>query len=256
MLKSSKLVLGLGLLLGASVAFLPSGSYATRMFVFQNNEVRLNVEGILGLEVTRHDAGTGFDYVVETDPQDSSVVTNEYYSGTFLPGTSTTNLGKTTFRVTCNYLSYEENSTVVPGCENGWTVSAESQKPNSNGYAAMTPANNANNYRIKSDASKALSSADANWLVQIGTVTGETFLPTPVTAYTSASSNSFGGAIPANGSAAVVVEGNTFSGSAGSGYTYNGPQLFTATYGFSAGGATADTYTGIIKYTLAIKTNS
>lgn len=271
MLKSSKLVLALALLLGGSCAVLPSRSFAATRIESVDAQVSATVTGYIAFSATAHTPGSSTTY-------DS---TNNKYVGTFRPGDNTSNFGTTTFQVYCNYRTtaygvstpdYEDSdsdgdtdelitTTAYNGtdCGNGWSVSAASTTAAS-GAATMVGANHG--YAIKSTplATNPLTGATSNWVMQVAgvskTVSGSTFAPAPAN-YTSGSGN-YGSLspVPAYGDAKTVITGATFR-NISSTMTYIGPEEFTATYGFVAGlDAIADTYNGSVVYTLHVNAAS
>lgn len=243
MAKSIRLIIITGVLLGLSVTLLPLRSYATGEDVAEST-IRATIDGALSLTATAHTPGTGYSY------------SEGAYSGTFNAGASTENLGTTTFEVECNFLTYQttENqvATTHRGCENGWNVTAESSSA-SNGYAAMD-GTGSNSYKILSNSANGLTSSQPNWLMKVTGVTQSGVTPTPAAAY----SNVFGSIPHATSASKTIVTGNTFDTTTTPGTNiYIGKQSFTVTYGFGAGTiAPADTYTGVITYTLAINAAS
>ena len=264
MLKSTRLVLIFGTLLGLSVAFLPQASRATT-FVQSIDRVSATIDGYLAFDAIAHQAGTpasgSSSYAYDS--------TNNRYTGTFEVGSHTgaTGLGTTTYRVTCNYLA--DNDFTPNTCQYGWNVTATSTYYNATTHEAeMRGGNPANAYTIKSITANGLTGANSNWLMKV-TGDSRTYMDGstvhPVGAQYTDSNNSISRdyrdfeAVPYfNSSSKVVVNGNTFTPVSGTPttYTYKGYQEFDVTYGFSAGHATADTYTGIITYTLAINASA
>ncbi len=255
MLKSTRLVLIFGTLLGLSVAFLPQASRATT-FVQSIDRVSATIDGYLA-----------FDAISHTPTDGTSTYTNNAYTGTFNVGDHTNAFGTTKYRVTCNYLA--DNDFTPNTCQYGWNVTATSTYYNaSTNEAEMRGGNQANAYTIKSITANGLTGANSNWLMKV-TGDSRTYMDGstvhPVGAQYTDSVNSIARdyrdfeAIPYyNSSSKVVVNGNTFTAVSGATttYTYKGYQEFDVTYGFSAGHATADTYTGIITYTLAINASA
>lgn len=248
MLKSTRLVLISGTLLGLSVAFLPQVSRATT-FVQSVDTVSATIDGYLAFDAVSHTPTTGV-----------STYANNAYTGTFQAGGHTEAFGTTKYRVTCNFLSDNDFTATIGTntCQHGWSVTAVAST-NDGSYATMTPANNQNAYRIKSDKSKGLSGSDSNWLMKVTGISrefnGNTTSPS---AYRSGNIN-YGvfESIPFNSvTEQTVVTGNTFTyDDQEDTYSYNGYQEFNVTYGFAAGMATADTYTGEITYTLHLNPN-
>ena len=260
MLKSSRLVAITGCLLGLSVTLLPLGTHAVTITQEEVN-VSATINGYLSLVAVSHTDTTG---ISTYDDQTNT------YSGTFNVGDHTDAFGTTRYQVSCNFLTHDvtdehDNTTTVRGCENGWNVTAEADNYNATtDEAEMIPSLGTNAYRIKSIKANGLTGANSNWLMKVAGVTrtfnGNTTTPTPQS-YTDTTHNiarNYGDAnfeaIPYyNASRADIVHGNTFTGSGTpTTYSYNGYQEFDVTYGFSAGHATADTYTGTITYTLSI----
>ena len=237
MLKSARLALSLGIVLGLSVATLPNRSYAGTLLVDSEDTVSATVLGYL--------AFSAIDHAYDTNVSTYDDVTNSYI-GTFSLMDST---------VTCNYISDpnpDASARLSGNCSNGWTVSAESEDV-SDGYAAMIPSDNAITYRIKSTdpATNPLSGTTANWLMKINgvakTYSGSSFSTSAV--------GTFGNfhLIPAKNNSANVASGNTFRTVNGHANTYIGPETFEAQYGFTAGmDAVAGSYTGSVIYTLHI----
>ena len=257
MLKSTRLVLTFGTLLGLSVAFLPQTSRAVT--VTQSiDTVSATIDGYLAFDAISH--------TPTTDVSTYDNVNNKYV-GTFNVGDHTNAFGTTKYRVTCNYLA--DNDFTPNTCQYGWNVTATSTYYNASTHEAeMRGANNANAYTIKSITASGLTGANSNWLMKI-TGDSRTYMDGstvhPAGAQYTDSVNSIARdyrdfeAIPySNSSSKVVVNGNTFTAVSGTPttYTYKGYQEFDVTYGFSAGMATADTYTGIITYTLAINASA
>lgn len=243
MLKSARLVLSLGVILGMSVATLPNASFAATSIIRQQQNVSATINGYLSFTATNHEANAGvttWDSLTDT------------YSGVFSIGDTTDNFGTTTFQVICNYIS-DPAEELNGDCSKGWQVKAESEDV-SNGYAAMVPSDQTNNYRILSttpaSAQNPISSTTANWLLKVNgiskTFSGSTFSTSPASGYSNFN------IIPAKNNATAVAEGNTFR-TINSVKTYIGEESFEAQYGFSAGGAVAGTYTGTVTYTLHIK---
>ena len=296
MLKSSRLVLALGTLLGASVAVLPATSFAATSITHSTDTVSATINGYLSFTEVSHTPGT-------TDGTKASTYdsTNKRYTGTFNLMDSTNNFGTTTYEVTCNYLSGRPyvldvndsdgdgnttetiqatsgshySSYVNTDCSQGWHVSAVSTNVD-NGYAVMVPSNNSNSFKIKS-TSAALSSTSANWKLKTAPVaiSGQSVTygsETKDAAALVALVNNMN--LSANTSYAdfnivpysatdvaagkTIVTADTFvSGGDSSKYVYLGPQRFAVTYGLTAGmDAVADTYTGEITYTLYINAAS
>ncbi|MBQ6130554.1 hypothetical protein IJI72_02620 [Candidatus Saccharibacteria bacterium] len=265
MLKSSKIVLCLGVLLGGSVAVLPTKVRATRAVDAAQVEVSLTLPRLLALEMI----GDGVPGTSTGGAATTWNSTTNAYSASFNVSDhsdATHPFGTTHYNVTCNYLAAatptsgsetaaEQAARLADDCSHGWLVSVAPAAA-SGGYAAMTPSNNSNAARIKSNSSNGLSGASSNWLLKIAGVAKTTdasgatvasYSPTPETAF----NNQFG-TIPA--SSGVVVTGNTFSDNGDDTYTYLGDQQFDAIYGVSAGtDVPADTYTGTLTYTLAIR---
>lgn len=255
MLKSTRLVLIFGTLLGLSVAFLPQASRATT-FVQSIDRVSATIDGYLA-----------FDAISHTPTDGTSTYTNNAYTGTFNVGDHTNAFGTTKYRVTCNYLA--DNDFTPNTCQYGWKVTAESTYYNaSTDEAEMRGGNPANAYTIKSIKASGLTGANSNWLMKI-TGDSRTYMNGSnehpagavhdATSHTPARNYTDFEAVPYdNGDSKVVVNGNTFTAVSGATttYTYKGYQEFDVTYGFSAGHATADIYTGIITYTLAINASA
>jgi len=257
MLKSTRLVLTFGTLLGLSVAFLPQASRAVT--VAQSvDRVSATIDGYLAFDAISHNWTEGvstYDNV------------NNKYVGTFNVGDHTDAFGITTYRVTCNYLS--DNDFTPNTCQYGWNVTATSTYYNATTHEAeMRGDNQANAYTIKSIKANGHDGSNSNWLMKI---TGDTrtymdgSLVHPTGATYTDTQNSIARdytdfeAVPySNSSSKVVATGNTFTSVAGTPttYTYKGYQEFNVTYAFSAGHATADTYTGEITYTLSINASA
>ncbi|MBQ8996435.1 hypothetical protein IJ095_00170 [Candidatus Saccharibacteria bacterium] len=266
MLKSTKIILGLGILLGGSVAVLPSRSFAAVTIVDATARVSATVSGVVGFSATDHAFETGTTYGLNYDS------TNNVYSGTFNVMDSTENFGTTTYEVLCNYRSatyssniyydsddngtydtvWEDDGTPVSpanaDCSAGWYVTADSTYDNGNGVAVMQQT--LPQYYISSTtpAGGTMASDTANWAMKVAgvskTVSGSTYAPAYASGY-----NTFH-AVPA--SAATVVSGNTFRTVSSVANTYIGTESFAVTYGFNAGMAVAGTYTGEVVYTLYI----
>lgn len=244
MVKSSRLVLGFGILLGLSAAILPHCSFAATRITSSTENVTATINGYIAFSATDHKENTG---VTVYDEQTNT------YSGTFSLMDSTTNFGTTTYEVICNYLSdpnSDPNERLSGNCSNGWTVSAESSTATDNA-ATMVPSDQSITYRIKSTSpsTNPLNGTKANWLMKVigvsKTVDTSTFTP---------SSTSYGyddfNIIPAKNNSATVVTGNTFR-TINSSTTYIGSESFRVQYGFTAGmDAVAGTYTGTVTYTL------
>ena len=263
MLKSSKIVLCLGLVIGGAVTVLPTQTRATRTVDEAEAEVSLTLSRVLALEMI----GDGVPGTSTGGAATTWSSVDNSYSASFEASDhsdATHPFGTTHYNVICNYLaaaapasetSEERATRLADDCSHGWQVSVAPSAA-SGGYAAMTPANGSNAARIKSNSTNGLSGTKANWLLKIAGVAKTTdaagntvasYSPTPESAF----SNQFG-TIPA--SSGVVVTGNTFASSGGSSYTYLGDQQFDAIYGVSAGfDVPADTYTGILTYTLSIR---
>lgn len=258
MLKSSRLVLATGTLLGLSVAFLPQNSRAVT--VAQSvDRVSAVVDGYLAFDAISHTPTSN----VSTYSTDTNT-----YSGTFNVGDHTDAFGTTRYRVTCNFLS--DNDFNPNTCQNGWNVTATSTYYNATTHEAeMRGSNNINVYTIKSIKANGLNGSESNWLMKITGVArnyqdGSTDHPSGAQYTDTAHGNLARNytdfeAIPyENASSSNVATGNTFTAVSGATttYTYKGYQEFDVTYGISAGHATADTYTGVITYTLSIKPNA
>lgn len=257
MLKSTRLVLTFGTLLGLSVAFLPQTSRAVT--VTQSvDRVSAIIDGYLAFDAISHTPTTN----VSTYNDQTNT-----YVGTFNIGDHTNAFGTTKYRVTCNYLT--DNDFTPNTCQYGWKVTATSTYYNATTHEAeMRGDNGANAYTIKSIEANGLTGANSNWLMKI-TGDSRTYMDSstihPAGAQYTDSTNNIARdyrdfeAIPySNSSSKVVVTGNTFTAVAGTPttYTYKGFQEFDVTYGFSAGMAVADTYTGEITYTLSINAAS
>lgn len=252
MLKSSRLVAITGCLLGLSVTLLPLGTHAVTITQTEA-DVSATIDGYVSFVAVSHTPNTG------TSTYDS---TNNKYEGTFNVGDHTNNFGTTRYQVSCNFLS---DSDFTPNtCQHGWTVTATSTYYNATTHEAEMRGNiQANSYTIKSITANGLTGANSNWLMKVSgvsrTFNGNTTAPAGANYTDSINSiarnyNDNFEAIPySNASSNAVATGNTFTCS-GNPVTcsYNGYQEFDVTYGFSAGHATADTYTGIITYTLSI----
>lgn len=252
MLKSSRLVAITGCLLGLSVTLLPLGTHAVTI-TQSVDTVSATIDGYISFLAVDHTATTG------TSTYDS---TNNKYVGTFNVGDHTEAFGTTRYQVSCNFLSdgdFNPNT-----CQYGWKVTATSTYYNATTYEAEMRGNlQANSYTIKSIKDNGLTGTNSNWLMKVTgvsrTFNGNTTAPSGAS-YTDSINNIARNynnqfeAIPySNATDKRVAEGNTFTyNSNTSTYSYNGYQEFDVTYGFSAGHATADTYTGIITYTLSI----
>lgn len=254
MLKSSRLVLITGSLIGLAVTMLPQTSRAVTIVQDEVN-VSATIDGILSLTATAHNTVGTADSTYTSS--------NNTYSATFNAAGYSTNFANTTYQVTCNYLSsatIEDVSGNAPSsCTNGWRVTATAGDYNATTHEAqMTPpAGSSNAARIKSIKANGLDGTSSNWLIKVTGTTRGGVTPTP---YTSGSVN-FADfeAIPLSTTDnKSVVTGNTFSCSGSPTVCeYNGYQEFVVTYGFSAGAATpADTYTGTITYTLSVNAAS
>lgn len=234
MLKSTRLILTFGTLLGLSVAFLPQASRATTITQDEVN-VSATINGILSLEAIAHANGTATYSSAENK-----------YSATMNAGSGTENFGMTTYRVTCNYLIENETD-----CSNGWKVTAASGTDD-NSYATMV-GSTGNTFKIQSVKANGLTGANANWLMKISNVTGNVNAIVPFSDNTLGRNYNNFDIIPITSDTnKTVVTGNTFTVSSGT-KTYNGTQSFNVTYGLSAGtSSVADTYTGSITYTLSL----
>lgn len=264
MLKSSKLVLGLGILVGLSIVALPTRSFAATRVIWRGDiDVTATVNGVIGFTPTQYLPGSGYSYDSESG-----------YIGSFLPYEYTSNIGATTYEVVCNYRSaaysgsvyldddedgiYETPATTSDGttitgansdCSSGWYVSAVSTYNDGNGNATMqtstTPA-----YTITSTSfdTNPLGGATANWGMRVNsiskTVDSESFSTTPATGYDTLH------AVPATSTS--VVSGNTFRTVGGVANTYIGNESFSVQYAFNAGFAAAGTYIGEVTYTLYV----
>lgn len=266
MLKSSKIVLCLGLLLGGSVAVLPTKTRATRVIDTAGAEVSLTLARVLALEMI----GDGVPGTSVGGAATTWNSTDNSYSASFNVSDhsdATHPFGTTHYNVICNYLaaaapasetSEERAARLADDCSHGWQVSV-SPAAASGGYAAMTPENGSNAARIKSNSANGLSGSKSNWLLKIAGVAKTTdasgatvasYAPTPETAF----NNQFG-TIPAT--SGTVVTGNTFASAGAGTFNYLGDQQFDAIYGVSAGyDVPADTYTGTLTYTLSIRAAS
>lgn len=265
MLKSSRLVAITGCLLGLSVTLLPLGTHAVTITQDEVN-VSATIDGYLSFLAVGHtDHTTDASY---TSTYDSGTNT---YSGTFNVGDHTDTFGTTRYQVSCNFLA--DNDFNPNTCHHGWTVSATVTNDNdasknydaSSHAAIMIPANPSNSYRIQSITANGLTGANSNWLLKVNgvsrTYNGHTTAPAgaqytdSVNGISRDYNNSFEALPYGNATNKRVATGNTFTpdtvGNVTT-YSYNGYQEFDVTYGFSAGHATADTYTGTITYTLAI----
>ncbi len=251
MLKSSRLVAITGCLLGLSVTLLPLGTHAVTI-TQSVDTVSATIDGYISFLAVDHTATAG------TSTYDS---TNNKYVGTFNVGDHTEAFGTTRYQVSCNFLA--DNDFTPNTCQHGWNVTATSTYYNATTYEAeMRPTLAANSYTIKSIKSNGLTGANSNWLMKVAgvsrTFNGNTTAPAGAN-YTDSINNIARNynnqfeAIPySNATDKRVATGNTFTDNGDSTYSYNGYQEFDVTYGFSAGHATADTYTGIITYTLSI----
>ncbi len=254
MLKSSRLVLITGSLIGLAVTMLPQTSRAVTIVQDEAN-VSATIDGILSLTATAHNTVGTADSTYTSS--------NNTYSATFNAASYSTNFANTTYQVTCNYLSsstIEDVSGNTPSsCTNGWRVTATASDYNATSHEAqMVPANGSNAARIKSIKANALDGTNSNWLIKVTGTTRDGVTPTP---YTNGSTINFANfeAIPlSTADNKSVVTGNTFNCSGSPTVCeYNGYQEFVVTYGFSAGAATpADTYTGTITYTLSVNAAS
>ena len=257
MLKSSRLVAITGCLLGLSVALLPLGSHAVTI-IRSTDTVSAIIDGYVSFAAVSHTPTT------DVSTYDS---TNNKYVGTFDVGGHTEAFGTTRYQVSCNFLA--DNDFTPNTCQHGWTVTATSTYYDATtDEAEMRGAIQANAYTIKSITANGLTGANSNWLMKVTgvsrTYNGNTTAPSGA-AYTDTAHNNLVRnyddhfeAIPYNNaSSSAVAEGNTFTCSGNPvSCSYNGTQDFDVTYGFSAGFATADTYTGIITYTLSINAAS
>ncbi|MBQ7802748.1 hypothetical protein IJ380_02725 [Candidatus Saccharibacteria bacterium] len=283
MLKSTKLVLSLGILLGGSVAVLPTRSFAATSITSETVNVSATVNGYLAFTEISHTPGTGYSKIIENQVEKG-------YSGTFNPMDSTNNFGTTVYEVTCNYNStktpyvlddndYDNDgntserilagaqsdgdegflysSYVNTNCANGWVVKAKSTKDDG-AYATMEPANTTlNPYKIKSTnpSTNPLDGTSANWLMKVAGVSNSKEIGSPASAATSYVSYADFNIIPAVTEQSVAT-GNPFQTVSSVANTYVGAQRFSVTYGFTAGmDAVADTYTGEIVYTLHVSPN-
>lgn len=257
MLKSSRLVAITGCLLGLSVTLLPLGTHAVTI-TQQEVNVSATIDGYISFLAVAHTPTTDVSTYDDT--------TNTY-AGTFNVGDHTEAFGTTRYQVSCNFLA--DNDFTPNICQNGWTVTAAAASYAATNEAQMVPANNANSYRIKSITANGLTGAESNWLMKVAGVTrtfnGNTSAPAGASYTDSVNNinrnyNNHFEAIPySNATNKAVATGNTFTPSSSQGattYSYNGYQEFDVTYGFSAGHATADTYTGVITYTLSINANA
>ena len=258
MLKSSRLVAITGCLLGLSVTLLPLGTHAVTI-TQQEVNVSATIDGYLSFVAVSHTPTTNVSSYDEAD--------NKYY-GTFNVGDHTEAFGTSRYQVSCNFLS--DNDFTPNTCQYGWNVTATSTYYNATTHEAeMRGGNQANAYTIKSNKANGLTGANSNWLIKI---TGDTRTSQdgstvhPVGAEYTDSDNNIARdytdfeAIPyGNATNKTVVTGNTFTPVTNGNtttYTYKGYQEFDVTYGFSAGHATADTYTGTITYTLSVNAAS
>lgn len=250
MLKSSRLVIISGLLLGLSVTLLPLSSYA----VADTNTVRAVVDGILSLTATAHTGSVqDSDYTATYDS------TNNIYAQTFAVGSASTTFGKTSYEVVCNFLSTttikDEGGTNNANCANGWKVNATADHYDSTSHAATMTQTGVTS-AISSIKANGWTGTTSNWGLRVS----PTGTHAPIAASYTDSVNSLSmnyatmEALPrSNASAQYVVYGDTFSESAGV-YTYLGPQTFDVVYGVSVGPEIpAGTYSGTITYTLVVK---
>ncbi|MBQ6320786.1 hypothetical protein IJI17_00995 [Candidatus Saccharibacteria bacterium] len=270
MLKSTKIVLSLGLALGASVAILPTRSFAAITIVTSEAQVSATIAGVVGLSATSHATGSNTSY-------DS---TNNIYTGSFLPHEYTDNFGTTTYEVLCNYRAanysgniyydsdgdetYEtiwkdsNNQPVAPAnadCAAGWKVQATAPAGYVSGGAAVMTTGGSPAYTIPSttptSTTSFASSTSANWGMKVAgiskTVSSTAFTPAPATGF------DVFHATPA--AATDVISGSTFRTVDGVANTYIGTESFSVTYGFNSGMAVAGTYTGQVEYTLYIGNN-
>ena len=259
MLKSSKLVLGLGVLLGLSVAVLPTRSFAAVTVKQSTPSVTATIAGLIGFSAINHTPKTNVTTYNST--------TNTY-SGTFNIMDHTDEFGITTYEVMCNYRSgtpydyYDENFPDNPvsmsyyantDCANGWEVKAISSTKSANNYATMVGATTSAVIESTSPTSNPLTGSTPNWVMKVNgiskTVGSQTFSTSAASTFGSFS------AIPAV-TATAVAEGNTFRTVNSVANTYIGVETFEVQYGFNAGFSTADTYTGTITYTLHVKAAS
>jgi len=266
MLKSSRLVAITGCLLGLSVTLLPLGTHAVTI-TQQEVNVSATIDGYLSFTAVSHTPTTNVSSYSKAD--------NKYY-GTFNVGDHTEAFGTSRYQVSCNFLS--DNDFTPNTCQHGWKVSAtvtNSENDPTKNYdattheAIMVPGNPQNAYTIKSNKTNGLTGANSNWLIKITGDTrtyqdGSTVHPAGAE-YTDSDNNIARDytdfeAIPyGNATNKTVVTGNTFTPVTNGNtttYTYKGYQEFDVTYGFSAGHATADTYTGTITYTLSVNAAS
>lgn len=252
MLRSTKLVLLLGIALGLSVAILPTRSFAAVRITQSNDRVRAIVDGYLGLSVVSRTAGSSTAY-------DS---TNNVYSGSFYPMEKTTNFGTTRFEVTCNYLSDPNPDTsarLAGNCSNGWQVTAVSTD-NDGTYATMVSTDPNTNFTIPSNSTN-LNGTSATWLLKTVPVAkdvvygGTTY--TDITAARTSLTTNYADFYRIPKVATAVAEGNTFRTLGGTSNVYIGAQEFDVVYGFAAGlDSVAGTYVGEITYTLSVKAAS
>ena len=264
MLKSTKIVLSLGVLLGGSVAILPTRSFAAMTITAADAQISATVAGVVGFSATAHETG------------DETTYANNIYSGTFLPHEYTDNFGTTTYEVLCNYRAAnysgdiyydsdddgvydaiweEDDDAVAPAdadCSDGWKVQATAASSYIVSNSAVlttsgTPAYTIPSVAPDSTASFATSSS-ANWGMKVAgvakTVNSVSYAPAPATGF------DVFHLVPAT--ATDVISGNTFKTNS---YTYIGTESFSVTYGFNAGMAVAGTYTGQVEYTLYIGNN-
>ena len=251
MLKSSRLVAIIGILLGLSVTLLPLGSHATTA-TQTTVAVSATIDGYLAFTATAHAAGTDVSY---EDNKYSATMGSNSYNATF---------GTTTYEVVCNYLSstdYEdENGDTPSSCSNGWKVTAVASNY-SGTYATMEPTNASNGFKIQSNKANGLTGTAANWLMKVDpiskTIDGNNYAPSAYTA-TGIDFSDWESIPYTNSSNKVVATGNTFDyDDAEDVYTYLGEQEFKVIYGVSTGSTTpADTYTGTITYTLTVNAAS
>lgn len=269
MLKSSKLVLGFGILLGLSVAVLPLRSFAAVRFDTSVDTVSATVRGMIGFTASPA-ANTADGYSYDT--------TNNAYTGTFTLGDSTENIGTTTYTVLCNYRSavytgaVYDASTFNPStgaisqatgtvngvantpftgvntdCSNGWYVSATPTYTDDS-LASLRTASSGDYYAIKS-TSGTIGSLAANWAMKVTALDNSAVpyadggaKPSPTSGYTTLH------AVP--NAETNVISGNTFQNVSSVANTYVGTQSFSVAYGFAAGAAAAGTYSGGVTYTL------
>ncbi len=280
MLKSTKLVSGLGLLLGVAVLSLPTSSFAAVTIASTPVQVSATVAGVVGFSATDHTFETGTSYGLNYDDN------NHQYVGTFRPGDTTNNFGTTTYQVLCNYRTasytgqvYDDPdgdgvynhpatgtvngvaNTPITGansdCSQGWHVSATTPAAYVVNGAAVMKTNTTPAYTIPSatpsDAST-IAGSTANWAMKVTgvskTIGSDTYAPTPTPASAQDTSYAAFHAVPT--SATTVVSGNTFRSMNSVANSYFGTESFQVTYGFNAGMAVAGTYTGQVEYTLYI----